>query len=338
MTDYVPTEELVRLHEQGLSFLEIARHTGMTRAAIGARLTRRQQRLTGMAGKRMRRTPDEMAELKQGLYRLLDKLHPQTLRGLFYQAVGAKLLPKLEAAYKNTLIPSLTKMREAGEVPWEWVEDTGRRWLMPLLHADIEDALDWLETTYRRDFWRSQERQVMVVCEKDALSNILNAVTDEYGVALVPVSGFCAGFIHQVIEEYINRDTTVPWVVYYLGDYDPSGTELQIDIQDKFQRYASEDAAIEFVPLALTREQVDRYQLPTRPTKLSTHGKHFKDERSVELDALPVDILQGMVREAIERHIDWDLWHEAEAEQSRDRAALNQLKRSKVVRQREGGD
>jgi hypothetical protein len=55
----------------------------------------------------------------------------------------------------------------------------------------------------------------------------------------------------------------------------------------------------------VTREQVERWGLPTRPTKLSdTRAKKFNSPTSVELDAIPAHQLRTLVRECIERHID----------------------------------
>ena len=57
---------------------------------------------------------------------------------------------------------------------------------------------------------------------------------------------------------------------------------------------------------ALTREQVTKYKLPTRPTKVegNTHAGKFSDVESVELDAMDPTILAELLRTAIERHID----------------------------------
>jgi hypothetical protein len=49
--------------------------------------------------------------------------------------------------------------------------------------------------------------------------------------------------------------------------------------------------------IALTEEQIVRYNLPTRPTKRegNTHASNF-DGDGVELDALPPQVLRDMVR------------------------------------------
>ena len=56
--------------------------------------------------------------------------------------------------------------------------------------------------------------------------------------------------------------------------------------------------------IALTPAQIRRYRLPTRPTKRTgnSHAKQFTGD-STELDALPPNVLRGLVRDCIERHI-----------------------------------
>jgi hypothetical protein len=56
--------------------------------------------------------------------------------------------------------------------------------------------------------------------------------------------------------------------------------------------------------VALTEEQIEEFDLPTRPTKRegNRHAKSFAGD-SVELDALPAAELRQMVCECIERHI-----------------------------------
>jgi len=57
-----------------------------------------------------------------------------------------------------------------------------------------------------------------------------------------------------------------------------------------------------FERIALTQEQVEYYNLPTRETKKSNHVKDFKGE-STELDALPPDVLKQLIRDCILKHI-----------------------------------
>jgi hypothetical protein len=59
------------------------------------------------------------------------------------------------------------------------------------------------------------------------------------------------------------------------------------------------------VQTPVTRAQVEEWNLPTRPTKLTdTRAKRFGSATSVELDAIPADKLRQLVRACIERHVD----------------------------------
>ena len=77
-----------------------------------------------------------------------------------------------------------------------------------------------------------------------------------------------------------------------------------------------------FEKLAVTEEQIEEHNLPTRPTKTgSTHAKDWNGSESVELDAMPEEVLQGLVRDAIMQHIDIAAFKkikEVEASETRD--------------------
>src|SRR5262249_57947618 len=62
---------------------------------------------------------------------------------------------------------------------------------------------------------------------------------------------------------------------------------------------------IHFQRVAVRREQIEAYELPTRPTKRRTnHGRGLHEGDSVEVDAIPPATLLGLVRGCIERHVD----------------------------------
>ena len=143
----------------------------------------------------------------------------------------------------------------------------------------------------------------MVVCEKDALSNIPSAVTWEYGVPLVPVSGFCAGFIHQVARRHIDPiDPEIPLVLYYLGDYDPAGVLIDRDIEAKLREHLRSegvDNPLAFHRLTITPEQIAEYDLPTKPRKEGERrAPHIAE--TVEAEAMDPTILRTMLRDLVE--------------------------------------
>jgi len=169
----------------------------------------------------------------------------------------------------------------------------------------LEDAA----ASYRRALWHDQAVEVIVISEKDAISGVISPITYQWDVELAITRGYSSEtFTHSIAQTIIDntayRKTTF---VYQLGDHDPSGVDAWRDFQAKVRTFAP-DAAVEFERLAVTPEQIERYQLPTRPTKgTDTRSAGFEGE-SVEVDALPASVLREIVGDAIEQHIDpWAL-------------------------------
>lgn len=99
------------------------------------------------------------------------------------------------------------------------------------------------------------------------------------------------------------NELTVPTYIYHLGDYDPSGVNAAEKIEQTLRELAPE-ADIHFTRIAVTPSQIRRYKLPERPTKATdTRAKKFGSATSVELDAIPPDVLRAMVRRFIELHL-----------------------------------
>jgi hypothetical protein len=253
--------------------------------------------------RRTRRTKSEIQALKDAFSRILQAHNPQTVRQLFYQAVSAGLIEKTEAAYQGIVVRLCGQMREDGDLPWEWLADSTRWMRKPRSYCSLSDAIARTAETYRRDLWDNQNTYVEVWCEKEALASVLYDITSAYDVPLMVVRGFPSkDFVHGAADTITIKEK--PAFLYYFGDWDPSGILIWQDIQSKIMRYAP-DADVNFQRVAVTPEQVKRYSLPTRPTKRdgNSHAKDFRGE-SVEVDALPVDTLQRLVRRVIEQHID----------------------------------
>jgi hypothetical protein len=118
---------------------------------------------------------------------------------------------------------------------------------------------------YRKDLWRQAECYVEIWLEKDALSGVLYPVTAEYDVPLMVARGYSSlSFLHSAAEYIASLD--VPTFIYHLGDFDPSGVNAGEKIEQTLHELAPE-AEIYFERLAVNREQIVAWSLPTRPTK-----------------------------------------------------------------------
>jgi hypothetical protein len=76
-------------------------------------------------------------------------------------------------------------------------------------------------------------------------------------------------------------------------------------LRRKLTDFVGGRAEVHFVRAAVTEQQIEEYALPSRPTKRAgnTHARNFEGD-SVELDAMPPDLLRSIVRDCIETHID----------------------------------
>lgn len=243
-----------------------------------------------------------------------------TLRHLFYRLVSAGTIPKTEAAYNN-LLHHTKIMRQKGILPYSVFADNTRLRRKSRTYKSLEDALNFWSNTYRQELWLRQDCYVEIWSEKDAISNIIVDVTDNYHVPLMVARGFSSlTFLYNAAEEIM--DTGKPAFIYHLGDLDPSGVKAAEDIHAKLLEFG---CYVQFERLAVTRDQVEEYSLPTRPTKSNTHSKGWKGD-SVEIDAMDPGILKSLVRNAIISHIDFDELEKLKADEAVQRDTLRKIR------------
>ncbi len=97
--------------------------------------------------------------------------------------------------------------------------------------------------------------------------------------------------------------------ILYFGDLDPSGKDMPRDIRDRFKTLGFN---VDVIEVALTKDDVIEYNLPTNPTKKKDSRQDWYTNKyginyAVELDALPPKILSEKIRGAIEAECDLDL-------------------------------
>jgi hypothetical protein len=252
--------------------------------------------------KRPRRTKSAIASIRDTIIDILENDHPQTVRQIFYAATVKGVITKTEAEYQKTIIRLLVDMRETGQIPFDWIADNTRWMRKPTTFTGIEACLNATSSFYRRDLWAAMPVYCEVWCEKDALAGVLMEETSTYDVPLMVARGYSSiSFLHSAAMSIEAKGK--PAYIYHFGDLDPSGVDAARDIEAKLRRYAP-GAEIHFERPAVTRVQVEEWNLPTRPTKMTdTRAKKFAGS-SVELDAIPAAKLRDLVRDRIEQHVD----------------------------------
>lgn len=250
-----------------------------------------------------RRTKAEIGVLEDELVQLAAEHQPATVRGIFYQAVGAGLIDKSEAEYKNTVCRLLLRLRRDGRIPYHWIVDGTRLMRKPGSWTSLDHALADIHATYRRNLWDTQPAYVEVWCEKDTLSGQLYDVTAEFDVPLMIARGFSSEtFLWRAAQDIIATDKTTH--IYHFGDLDPSGVAAATAIHTRLVELVDDAVEITFTRVAVTSDQVAELNLPTRPTKRSdSRSKNWVGD-SVEVDALPSRVLRQVCRDAIEQHLD----------------------------------
>lgn len=290
--------------------------------------------------RRRRRTKAEMESVRLAISDILVVDHPMTVRQLFYALVVVGVIAKTEREYKNTVCRLLAKMRRFGEIPYSWLADATRWQRKPRTFSSMEQALRRTAQTYRRALWDDAPVAVEVWLEKEALAGVLVGVSDEWDVPLMVTRGYPSmSFLYSAAEEIMGRaDHGQRTIIYYFGDRDPSGVDIDrsiirgigeaLDSIDEGSAGWDDDGNPEFTfecfadfeRIAVTPQQIAAWNLPTRPTKKSdSRSKSFKGD-SVELDAIPPDQLRSLARQVIEQHVDQrqlEVLQVAEAEERR---------------------
>jgi hypothetical protein len=243
-----------------------------------------------------------MDAIRDAIYRVTAVDRPMTVRQVFYRLVSEHVIGKTEAEYKRTVCRLLAEMRRSGEIPFDWIADSTRWMRKPDTYTGLAAMLEESAALYRRDLWAGQHAYVEIWLEKEALAGVLYETTAEWGVPLMVTRGYPSiSFLHAAAAALTAEHK--PVYLYYFGDRDPSGVDIQRAVEDGIREFAPEaDFTVE--PVAVTALQVENWELPTRPTKRSdTRSKGWKGG-SVELDAILPRDLRQMAREVIECHVD----------------------------------
>jgi len=126
----------------------------------------------------------------------------------------------------------------------------------------------------------------------------------------------------------VETDEEEAAVIFYFGDHDASGQAAGSILEAELHRHGA-DAYIHRA--ALNPAQIREHNLPTRPGKWSdSRQAKFAaqyGDASVELDALPPNVLIAMVRASIESMIDRAEWERIEAIEQMEHKTLASIAR-----------
>jgi hypothetical protein len=279
--------------------------------------------------KRIRSTKAEVEARREALLEIIEAGRPMTVRQVFYQATVRGLVEKAETGYSKVQT-DLTVMRRAGDLPYYYLADNTRWQRKPRTFDGVTEALEDTARFYRKSLWANADCYVEIWLEKDALAGVIYPITSMFDVPLMVARGYASlSFLYSAAEAINELD--VPTYIYHLGDFDPSGVNAGEKIEETLRELAP-DADISFERIAVTPEQIEDWDLPTRPTKTTdTRSKGF-GEVSVELDAIDPNRLRDLVQTTIEQHLPAEEYEVRKAAEQSERELLTCLIRKATRR------
>lgn len=242
---------------------------------------------------------------------------PVTLRQLFYRLVSTGLLPNTQTAYK-TLSSRTAEARREGTFPS--LIDRTRSIHRYQTFSGADDARHWLRRIYRHDRTEGQPFTIYLGVEKNGIVEQLEDWFGELGLPILALGGYSSQtYIDEIIQDIKQQDR--PAILIYAGDFDPSGEDIQRDFIERTDCFA----AVRRV--ALTPEQIEVYELPPQPGKLTdARAAQFIERHhrlvQVELDALPPDVLKQLYQDAVVEFWDKSAYMQAVDRESQERINL----------------
>jgi hypothetical protein len=195
-----------------------------------------------------------------------------------------------------------------------------------------------VKQSYRKDYWEMQPNYCELWCEKDAIIGSIQDLTDQLGLTVRVGRGSPSATRINNIAKHLNSVNKANKTVFYLGDHDPSGQDIQraahvrvqqrarelwLSDRDSFpeeddltpwfdvERIAIHPADIKKLtlpPLRIRTKEDGEYADPRANNFVKKHGK-----QCVELDALPPTELRRRIQKAVESKLDVALWNRAVA-------------------------
>lgn len=265
-----------------------------------------------------------------------------TLRQLYYQFVARDAFPddwvdpdtkskNSDRNYKK-LGSIINDARLAGLIDWLALVDR-TRYLRSLPHwSSPASILRSAAAGYSIDKWVGQNYRLEVWIEKDALVGVIQTVCERYDVPYFSCRGYTSQSemwtASQRLIEYKNRDQQP--VIIHLGDHDPSGIDMSRDILDRIRLFCSqEDVEVEVRRIALNMDQIEEYQPPPNPAKISDSRatEYIKEygRESWELDALEPSVISGLIENKILEYLNVSLFNSRFQEQEEGKKKIQEI-------------
>jgi hypothetical protein len=225
-----------------------------------------------------------------------DAAIPTSARFLFYELVQRGVLSKEKNGGgrrpDQDLHEALTRLREVGAIPWEWLTDETRSLDD---YTGWSSIRDWATATVRHvrlDPWAGQAP--LVLTESRSLSGVLRNLATEYAIKLSATNGQVGGFLRTDVAPRLSAGDRV----LYIGDFDWQGGQIEANTRDVLERLVGD---LDWKRIALTEEQVERYDLAR--LQIMKPDRRYNPVRyhpAIETEALKQHVIVGIIRDSLD--------------------------------------
>lgn len=253
-----------------------------------------------------------------------EKYLPLTIRQVFYRLVARYLFPKTENAY-GRLCEIMNRARRAGMIDFAHIRDDGTSlyewdtWASPAewMAQKREEAKG-----YRLDRQTGQPVRLFVICEAMGVAPMLAGIANRYGVSVRSSGGFDSTTTKEAFARELAQYPATE--ILHLGDFDPSGEHIFSVLRDDVLAFFPSHSIgrlPRFTRLAVTPDQIAKYDLPTAPPK-ATDKRSFEGTETVQLESLDPKDLTQILRDAIEARRDMEILQNVLGLEAEERAEL----------------
>jgi hypothetical protein len=269
---------------------------------------------------------------------------PLSVRQIHYYLLNAP--PRMHASkpgsiYRNniqsykSLDELVTRARIAGLIDFDAIHDPTRPVVTWDVHRHvgtfIQGALNDFLKGYYRDLMQSQPNHIEIIGEKNTIEGVLRPVAMEYAIPYTIGRGYSSLPPRYDMWQRFGKSGKENLLLLVLSDFDPEGE----DIGHSFARSMRDDFEIDHilpVKVALTSKQVQDLRLPPqlKVKEGSSRSAKFRSRHGddvYELESVPPERLQTILRQAIDSVIDIDAFNAEVKAEKQNAAQLEELRR-----------
>lgn len=251
-----------------------------------------------------------------------------TLRQLYYQFVARDFIENNQKQYKR-LGDIINEARQAGLIDWSAIEDRMRNLYSVQTYNDPVEVIHAAANGYAEALWEDQPYYCEVWVEKDALAGVVERTCTRLRVPFFACRGYTSQSEMYVAGKRLGRAAKhgKRVVIFHLGDHDPSGIDMTRDNQARLSLFARQ--TIEVRRLALNKDQIEQYDPPPNPAKISdsrtTQYMIDHGDEAWELDALDPTVLDTIIATNVEALIDREKMSAAWAHEEANRVNVRRI-------------